>query len=340
MTATASGARNRRRANLDPRQQYRMADTANSVAWQDPSVRPAFSNGVGRALVPGRAASGTGPRQHREFPDNANFASSAVQFPRASSSARRSPPSPPPPRADSPRFIFAGTVATESQRQSRGVLEHWRDVNERGVNVTAPVVSAAALKAFNQNLQRRQALKFPPQILGDVFADPNAAKDRSAAVRRAESRREAAALKGELIKGWSKVAEEDKAVKAAFGALKGIPSRTPRRGLVITDFFKPKPQPDGTITHFYKKATNSDSEPKSYVVVDETVEAIAPATPPFAPPARVMPDVKSRCDAPSRTPRRRAFRGAHQLFRTEPVRAEVRRGRVSRRRDDDRWRLW
>lgn len=272
-----------------------MADTANSVAWQDPSVRPAFSNGVGRALVPGRAASGTGPRQHREFPDNANFASSAVQFPRASSSARRSPPSPPPPRADSPRFIFAGTVATESQRQSRGVLEHWRDVNERGVNVTAPVVSAAALKAFNQNSSVGKALKFPPQILGDVFADPNAAKDRSAAVRRAESRREAAALKGELIKGWSKVAEEDKAVKAAFGALKGDADAA--EGPAITDFFKPKPQPDGTITHFYKKATNSDSEPKSYVVVDETVEAIAPATPPFAPPARVMPDVKyADCD--------------------------------------------
>lgn len=202
---------------------------------------------------------------------------------------------PPRPRADSPRFIFAGTVATESQRQSRGVLEHWRDVNERGVNVTAPVVSAAALKAFNQNSSVGKALKFPPQILGDVFADPNAAKDRSAAVRRAESRREAAALKGELIKGWSKVAEEDKAVKAAFGALKGDADAA--EGPAITDFFKPKPQPDGTITHFYKKATNSDSEPKSYVVVDETVEAIAPATPPFAPPARVMPDVKyADCD--------------------------------------------
>jgi len=31
--------------------------------------------------------------------------------------------------------------------------------------------------------------------------------------------------------------------------------------------------------------------------VDETVEAIVPATPPFAPPARVMPDVKyADCD--------------------------------------------
>ena len=201
----------------------------------------------------------------------------------------------PRPRAVPPRFIFAGIIETESQRQSRGVLEHWRDVNERGVNVTAPVVSAAALKAFNQNSSVGKALKFPPQILGDVFADPNAAKDRSAAVRRAESRREAAALKGELIKGWSKVAEEDKAVKAAFGALKGDADAA--EGPAITDFFKPKPQPDGTITHFYKKATNSDSEPKSYVVVDETVEAIAPATPPFAPPARVMPDVKyADCD--------------------------------------------
>ena len=219
-----------------------------------------------------------------------------VRFPRASLTSAF-PASSTPPLADNPRFIFAGTVATESQRQSRGVLEHWRDVNERGVNVTAPVVSAAALKAFNQNSSVGKALKFPPQILGDVFADPNAAKDRSAAVRRAESRREAAALKGELIKGWSKAAEEDKAVKAAFGALKGDADAA--EGPAITDFFKPKPQPDGTITHFYKKTT---SEPnaglsKGYVIADETVEAVAPATPPFAPPPRAMPDVRyADCD--------------------------------------------
>ena len=34
-----------------------------------------------------------------------------------------------------------------------------------------------------------KALKFPPQILGDVFADPNAVKDRSDAVKRAEAKR-------------------------------------------------------------------------------------------------------------------------------------------------------
>jgi hypothetical protein len=39
----------------------RMADTANSAAWEYPSVRPAFSAGVGRALVPGRSTSGTTP---------------------------------------------------------------------------------------------------------------------------------------------------------------------------------------------------------------------------------------------------------------------------------------
>ena len=268
-----------------------MADTANSVAWQDPSVRPRF---------PTASAVRSSPDAPPAVRARANIANSrqcefriipvepAHRRPRVAHLR-------PPPTRRLPRFIFAGTVATESQRQSRGVLEHWRDVNERGVNVTAPVVSAAALKAFNQNSSVGKALKFPPQILGDVFADPNAAKDRSAAVRRAESRREAAALKGELIKGWSKVAEEDKAVKAAFGALKGDADAA--EGPAITDFFKPKPQPDGTITHFYKKATNSDSEPKSYVVVDETVEAIAPATPPFAPPARVMPDVKyADCD--------------------------------------------
>ena len=228
-----------------------------------------------------------------------------VRFPRASLTSAF-PASSTPPLADNPRFIFAGTVATESQRQSRGVLEHWRDVNERGVNVTAPVVSAEALKAFNQNSSVGKALKFPPQILGDVFADPNAAKDRSAALKRAESKRASAAFKGELMKGWSKVAEEDKAVKAAFGALKGGVDASAAESMAptgdapaITDFFKPKPQPDGTITHFYKKTT---SEPnaglsKGYVIADETVEAVAPATPPFAPPPRAMPDVRyADCD--------------------------------------------
>ena len=230
-----------------------------------------------------------------------------VRFPRASLTSAF-PASSTPPLADNPRFIFAGTVATESQRQSRGVLEHWRDVNERGVNVTAPVVSAEALKAFNQNSSVGKALKFPPQILGDVFADPNAAKDRSAALKRAESKRASAAFKGELIKGWSKAAEEDKAVKAAFDALKeplgdasagGAAPAPAGDAPALTDFFKPKPQPDGTITHFYKKTTAGDNagSSKGYVVVDETVEAIAPATPPFAPPARVMPDVRyADCD--------------------------------------------
>ena len=214
----------------------------------------------------------------------------------------------PRPRAVPPRFIFAGIIETESQRQSRGVLEHWRDVNERGVNVTAPVVSAEALKAFNQNSSVGKALKFPPQILGDVFADPNAAKERSAHAKRTEHRRAqaSAAFKGELMKGWSKVAEEDKAVKAAFGALKGGVDASAAESMAptgdapaITDFFKPKPQPDGTITHFYKKTT---SEPnaglsKGYVIADETVEAVAPATPPFAPPPRAMPDVRyADCD--------------------------------------------
>ena len=69
-----------------------------------------------------------------------------VRFPRASLTSAF-PASSTPPLADNPRFIFAGTVATESQRQSRGVLEHWRDVNERGVNVTAPVVSADVRRA-------------------------------------------------------------------------------------------------------------------------------------------------------------------------------------------------
>lgn len=280
-----------------------MADTANSAAWQDPGVRPAFSAGVGRALVPGRGASGTRPRRLREsnsltmrirhvrrpIPSRVLLRASLTSSPR------------PRPRADAPRFDFAGTVATESQRQSRGVLEHWRDFNERGVNVTAPVVSAEALKAFNQNSSVGKALKFPPQILGDVFADPNAAKDRTAERKRAEAKRQAAAFKGELIKGWAKAADEEKAVKAAFGALKGdepfVADGDPKNGAsAITDFFKPKPQPDGTITHFYKPQTTTD-DAKRYVVVDETVEAIAPATPPFAPPARVMPDVRyADCD--------------------------------------------
>jgi hypothetical protein len=168
------------------------------------------------------------------------------------------------------------------------------------VNVTAPVVSAEALKKFNQNSSVGKALKFPPQILGDVFADPNAVKDRSDAVKRAEAKRQAAAFKGELIKGWAKAADEEKVAKAAFDALKGDGSAdgaSTDGAAAITDFFKPKPQPDGTITHFYKPSQTEKDTNKAYVIVDETVEAIAPATPPFAPPGRVMPDVRyADCD--------------------------------------------
>ena len=76
-------------------------------------------------------------------------------------------------KTDTPKYIFEGTVSTESQRASRGVLEHWANRISTGFDVTAPIVSAAALKLFNQNSSAGKALKFPPQLLGDVFADPN-----------------------------------------------------------------------------------------------------------------------------------------------------------------------
>lgn len=195
-----------------------------------------------------------------------------------------------------PRYIFAGTNATESQRQSRGVLAHWANV-AIGVDVTTPVISAKELKAFNQNSSAGKALKFPAQLIGDIFADPNAPKVRPTA----KTSSNASELKG-LLSEWSSVASEDKAVKAVFGAMKGAkedelaaPAETDVPS--ITQFFKPKPQPDGTITHFYKSADVGDK--LSYEIVGESIEKLGQSAPaPFAPPARVIPDIRySDCDA-------------------------------------------
>ena len=107
-----------------------------------------------------------------------------------------------------------------------------------------------------------KALKFPAEILGGVYANPYPKRDRRQEARESIAAREASSLKGELMEGWSKVAEEDKTMKTAFSAIKlapVAPDPRPRGVPAITDFFKPKPQPDGTITHFYKPEENGSS---------------------------------------------------------------------------------
>jgi|TARA_B100000405_G_scaffold98841_1_gene68792 hypothetical protein len=63
------------------------------------------------------------------------------------------------------------------------------------------------------------ALKFPPEILGDVYGDPVEAKKR-AQLQRALSHDQRAALQKELLDGWAQVAGDDKALKSAFSAMK------------------------------------------------------------------------------------------------------------------------
>ena len=130
------------------------------------------------------------------------------------------------------------------------------------------------------------------EILGDVYANPYPKRDRRQEARESIAAREASSLKGELMEGWSKVAEEDKTMKTAFSAMKSAPvapDPAPEGVPAITDFFKPKPQPDGTITHFYKPEENG----KQFDVVEETV-----VTPKVSYSAeRQLPPVKySSCD--------------------------------------------
>lgn len=209
-------------------------------------------------------------------------------------------------KTDTPKYIFEGTVSTESQRASRGVLEHWANRNSTGFDVTAPIVSAAALKLFNQNSSAGKALKFPPQLLGDVFADPNLDSGKARLAAAAERRAKAAAnAEAKIMLGeWSVASRQDKELKAVFGAMKkgeasvnvsaeGETVDVPQ----ITQFFKPAVVPDGTITHFYK--TTDDKF--SFEVVGETIERIGgkPNCPvPFTAPLRVLPNVKyADCDA-------------------------------------------
>ena len=103
-----------------------------------------------------------------------------------------------------------------------------------------------------------------------MYANPYPKRDRRQEARESIAAREASSLKGELMEGWSKVAEEDKTMKTAFSAMKSAPvapDPAPEGVPAITDFFKPKPQPDGTITHFYKPEENG----KQFDVVEETV---------------------------------------------------------------------
>jgi len=175
-------------------------------------------------------------------------------------------------------------VATESQRASRGVLEHWKTVHETGVNVTEPEVSAHALKAFNNNSSVGKALKFPARLLGDVYADPNAKKDRSAAAAANAAMREAEAeaFKAERTAGWSTVADDEVRSSAPV-------SDAPR----ITAHFDLEPATDGKSAHLNEKSELN--APGASASVADAVEALS--APPAAVLARIMPDVRyADCD--------------------------------------------
>ena len=101
--------------------------------------------------------------------------------------------------ADVPKYIFEGTEATESQRVTRGVLEHWKGVNSGAISAV-PDVSAADIKRAQLKSSVGKALKFPPEILGDVYADPYPKRDRRQEARDAIARREASERAGELMK--------------------------------------------------------------------------------------------------------------------------------------------
>ena len=89
--------------------------------------------------------------------------------------------------------MFAGSNATESQRATRGVLEHWAQVNSGAVDPN-PEVSAKDIKAAQLKSSVGKALKFPAEILGDVYANPYPKRDRRQEARESIAAREASLL--------------------------------------------------------------------------------------------------------------------------------------------------
>ena len=70
------------------------------------------------------------------------------------------------------------------------MLEHWAQVNSGAVDPT-PEVSAKDIKAAQLKSSVGKALKFPAEILGDVYANPYPKRDRRQEARDAIAAREA-----------------------------------------------------------------------------------------------------------------------------------------------------
>ena len=121
--------------------------------------------------------------------------------------------------ADYPKYTFEGAVEITSQRNTRGTLQYWEGVKAGTEDPEANFRIAKETRVRQRASAVGAALKFPPEILGDVYGDPVEAKKR-AQLQRALSHDQRAALQKELLDGWAQVAGDDKALKSAFSAMK------------------------------------------------------------------------------------------------------------------------
>ena len=121
--------------------------------------------------------------------------------------------------ADYPKYTFEGAVEITSQRNTRGTLQYWEGVKAGSEDPEANFRIAKETRARQRSSAVGAALKFPPEILGDIYGDPVEAKKR-AQLQRALSHDQRAALQKELLDGWAQVAGDDKALKSAFSAMK------------------------------------------------------------------------------------------------------------------------
>lgn len=148
--------------------------------------------------------------------------------------------------SDYPKYTFEGAVEITSQRNTRGTLQYWDDVKAGAEDPEANFRVAKETRARQRSSAVGAALKFPPEILGDIYADPVEAKKR-AQLQRALSHDQRAALQKELLDGWAQVAGDDKALKSAFSAMKepAVPAEAPGTPLKVDLVVTESPTKDG-----------------------------------------------------------------------------------------------
>ena len=113
-------------------------------------------------------------------------------------------------------------MKTASQRATRGVLEYWA---KGGDSDTAAMASAYKERTLHSSVA--SALAFPDELLGDIYADPDEVKKAKKRGRNvaADAPQTGTRLSDDevaVLKGWRKVAEDERATKEAFDTFRSM----------------------------------------------------------------------------------------------------------------------